>query len=150
MSHFASATKIDWSPDPDRLEKIAATVAERAIDNLDRSGIIDDPQPNLVQESPPLLGLRTLPADAYKLLLSNSISPLPLHKTLVLLTAIESAPEYHSHLRLALARAVVSTISNLHFGPEVIALASSRFDQASDWIKWPNLAAMIARQLDGR
>ena len=31
MSHFASATKIDWSPDPDRLEKIAATVAERAI-----------------------------------------------------------------------------------------------------------------------
>jgi DNA methylase len=40
MSHFASATKIDWSPDPDRLEKIAATVAERAIDNLDRSGIV--------------------------------------------------------------------------------------------------------------
>lgn len=119
MSHFASATKIDWSPDPDRLEKIAATVAERAIDNLERSGIFDDPQPNLVQESPPLLALRTLPADAYKLLLSNSISPLPLHKTLVLLSAIESAPEYHSHLRLALARAVVSTISNLHFGPEV-------------------------------
>ena len=68
MSHFASATKIDWSPDPDRLEKIAATVAERAIDNLERTGIIDDPQPNLVQESPPLLALRTLPADAYRLL----------------------------------------------------------------------------------
>jgi hypothetical protein len=32
MSHFASATKVDWSPDPDRLEKIAAAVAERAID----------------------------------------------------------------------------------------------------------------------
>lgn len=31
MAHFASITKIDWSPDPDRLEKIAAAVAERAI-----------------------------------------------------------------------------------------------------------------------
>jgi hypothetical protein len=119
MSHFASATKIDWSPDADRLEKIAATVAERAIDNLERSGVVDDPQPNLIQETSPLVALRTLPADAYKLLLTNSISPLPLHKTLVLLAAIESAPGYHSHLRLALARAVVSTISNLHFGPEV-------------------------------
>jgi hypothetical protein len=119
MSHFASATKIDWSPDPDRLEKIAATVAECAIDNLERSGVVDDPQPNLIQETPPLVALHTLPADAYKLLLANSISPLPLHKTLVLLAAIESAPAYHSHLRLALARAVVGTISNLHFGPEV-------------------------------
>jgi hypothetical protein len=119
MSHFASTTKIDWSPDPNRLEMIAATVAERAIDNLERSGIIDDPQPNLVQETPPFVALRTLPADAYKLLLTNSISPLPLHKTLVLLAAIESAPEYHSHLQLALASALVSTISNLHFGPEV-------------------------------
>lgn len=119
MSHFASATKIDWSPDPDQLEKIAAAVAERAIDNLERSGVVDDPQPNLIQETPSLVALRTVPVDAFKLLLTNSISPLPLHKTLVLLTAIESAPEYHSHLRLALARALVSTISNLHFGPEV-------------------------------
>ena len=28
MSHFASATKIDWSPDRDKLETIAAAVAE--------------------------------------------------------------------------------------------------------------------------
>ena len=119
MSQFASATKVDWSPDPDRLEKVAATVAERAIDDLERRGVVDDPQPNLVQETPPLVALRKLPVDADKLLLNNSISPLPLHKTLILLEAIESAPEYHSHLRLALARALVSTISNLHFGPEV-------------------------------
>jgi hypothetical protein len=119
MSHFASSTKIEWSPDPDRLEKIAADVAERAIDALERSGIIDDPQPNLVQETPPLVALRKLPADSEKLLLANSISPLPLHKTLVLMDAIDSAAAYHSHLRLALASALVSTISNLHFGPEV-------------------------------
>jgi hypothetical protein len=31
MSHFASVTKVDWSPDPDELEAIAAAVAERTI-----------------------------------------------------------------------------------------------------------------------
>lgn len=119
MSHFASVTKTDWSPDPDTLEAVATSVAERAIDVLDRDGIIDDPQPNLIRETPTLVSLRTLPADAFKLLLANSISPIPLHKTLVLRDAIAAAPRYQDHLRLALARAVVSTISNLHFGPEV-------------------------------
>jgi DNA methylase len=119
MSHFASDTKIDWTPDPDELEAIATAVAERAIDELERNGIIDDPQPNLIQESPRMAALRTLPPDAFKLLLTNSISAIPLHKTLVLLDVIQQASHYHGHLRLALARAVVSTISNLHFGPEV-------------------------------
>jgi len=119
MSHFASVTKTDWSPDPDTLEAVATSVAERAIDVLDRDGIVDDPQPNLIRETPTLVSLRTLPADAFKLLLANSISPIPLHKTLVLRDAIVTAPRYQDHLRLALARAVVSTISNLHFGPEV-------------------------------
>jgi hypothetical protein len=116
---FASDTKIDWSPDPDELETIAAAVAECAIDELERDGIIDDPQPNLIQETPRMTALRTLPPDALKLLLRNSISALPLHKTLVLLDAIQHALKYQSHMRLALARALVSTISNLHFGPEV-------------------------------
>jgi hypothetical protein len=40
VAHFASETKIDWSPDPDRLQNIAATVAERAIGHLDRDSII--------------------------------------------------------------------------------------------------------------
>jgi SAM-dependent methyltransferase len=119
MSHFASATKIDWSPDPDDLESIAGSVAERAIDQLDRDGIIDDPQPNLIRETPAIHALQTLPAEALKLLLTDSISPLPLHKTLILLDAISHAPRHHEHLRLALARALVGTISNLHFGPEV-------------------------------
>jgi DNA methylase len=119
MSHFASSTKVDWTPDADELESIAASVAERAIAAFDRDGIVDDPQPNLIHEKPSLIALRTLPAEADKLLLANSISPLPLHKTLVLLEAIDSAARYKSHFRLAAARALVSTISNLHFGPEV-------------------------------
>jgi DNA modification methylase len=119
MSHFASATKTDWSPDPNDLEIVATLTAEKALESLERDGIIDDPQPNLVRESPPASALRTLPPETEKLLLGNSISPLPLHKTLVLLEAIAAAPRYHSHLRLAVARSLVSTISNLHFGPEV-------------------------------
>jgi SAM-dependent methyltransferase len=119
MSHFASATKINWSPNPDDLESIAGSVAERAIDRLDHDGIVDDPQPNLIQERPAIHALQTLPPEALKLLLTHSISPLPLHKTLILLDVISHAPRYHEHLRLALARALVSTISNLHFGPEV-------------------------------
>lgn len=119
MSHFASVTKTDWTPDPDALESIGTSIAERALEVLDGDGIIDDPQPNLVREAPTLVSLRSLPADAFKLLLANSISPLPLHKTLVLRDAIAAAPRYQNHFRLALARALVSTISNLHFGPEV-------------------------------
>jgi len=55
------------------------------------------------------------------LLLANSISPLPLHKTLVLLDCLEQRQDerYHRHEQLALAKALVDSISNLHFGPEV-------------------------------
>jgi tRNA G10 N-methylase Trm11 len=119
MSYLATRTKLDWSPDPDEFEALAASIAERAITELDNQGIVDDPQPNLIRESPMLAPLRSLPPDAAKLLLSNSISPLPLHKTLALLDSIDRAPRFKDHFQLALARALVSTISNLHFGPEV-------------------------------
>lgn len=119
MSYLASRTKIDWSPDADELEAIAASIAERGLEILERDGIVDDPQPNLIRETPAFIALRTLPPELNKLLLGMSISPLPLHKTLVLLEAIGSAKRHRAHLQLALARALVSTISNLHFGPEV-------------------------------
>lgn len=119
MSYLASRTKVDWSPDPDELEAIATAVAERAVAVLERDGIIDDPQPNLLREEPALVALRTLPPAVDKLLLAASISPLPLHKTLVLIDEIDRAERYRPHMQLALARALVSTISNLHFGPEV-------------------------------
>ena len=66
-------------------------------------------------------GLRRLPEAAQKLLLTDSISRLPLHKTLVLLETLDEQKDarYDRHERLALARALVYEISNLHFGPEV-------------------------------
>jgi len=56
-----------------------------------------------------------------RLLVKNSISPLPLHKTLLLLDILDQyhRDSFYSHERLALAAALVSRIGNLHFGPEV-------------------------------
>jgi hypothetical protein len=65
--------------------------------------------------------LRTLDPEASRLLLGNSISPLPLHKTLVLLDCLRKqlTEPHYGHAVLALANALVFRISNLHFGPEV-------------------------------
>ena len=64
---------------------------------------------------------RSLPPESFALLLGDSISALPLHKTLVLLDSLDEVgePEFAAHHRLALAKAVVGSASNLHFGPEV-------------------------------
>jgi len=135
MSHFASNTKIDWTIDPDRLEKTALRVAEQVLATLERQGIIDDPQPNLIHETSDACDYLSLPEEELKLLLKNSISPLPLHKSLNLLRAIETAGYGVAHLKLALAKALVSTISNLHFGPEVgVGPAKSDAPVVSTWL----------------
>ena len=65
--------------------------------------------------------LKRLDAATKKLLIRDSISPVPLHKTLVLLECLTSrqSERYYGHLSLALANALVYSISNLRFGPEV-------------------------------
>jgi hypothetical protein len=65
--------------------------------------------------------MKTLDEERMKLLLKDSISPLPLHKILILrglLGEMEDA-RLIDHERLALARTAVANASNLHFGPEV-------------------------------
>jgi SAM-dependent methyltransferase len=74
MAYFASATKIDWSPDPDRIELAAARIAERTLSALEREGIIDDPEPYLLKETPSTAQFRHLSADATKLLLAEGAS----------------------------------------------------------------------------
>lgn len=103
MAHFAGSVKLDWTPDPGVMQSLVEQIVEQA------QGTLDRPQ-----------ALRELPEASQKIILKNSISPLPLHKTLVLLEHIDlAAKHYRSHFRLALAKALVSGISNLHFGPEV-------------------------------
>jgi len=96
MAHFASQVKVDWSPDPDRLRSHARKVAEWATERLAAEGVDDAPLGPLFSRArngngkgPHDHTLRKLPPDLQKLLLTNSISPLPLHKTLVLLDALK-------------------------------------------------------------
>ncbi|NQT51262.1 DNA methyltransferase [bacterium] len=119
MGHFASSVKTDWSPDADALLEHARVIADRTLDRLRRDGIEDEFF--FSQPSRPCVPLRSLPDEAMKLLLKDSISPLPLHKTLCLLDCMEEHRDerFYRHERVALATALVGDIGNLHFGPEV-------------------------------
>src|SRR5439155_2786865 len=99
------------------------------------------------------LTLRTLPAETWKFLLKNSISPLPLHKTLVLLETLgeRNHPRFNAHERLALAKALVFSISNLHFGPEVGVGPAKRDAQVINlWLNGVRTIAADLRELQGR
>ena len=122
MAGFASHTKLDWSVDPDTLVSHAKRVADGVVDQLKDQGIDDfGGGPLFDSHDPPRTDLRTLSPDRLSLLLRDSISPLPLHKTLLLLDALERHRDdaVYAHERLALAAALVSEVGNLHFGPEV-------------------------------
>jgi DNA modification methylase len=118
MAFFASRTKVDWRSAPEGLRRHADDVAEAAHAALALDAVTDVEalyQPHSTEF------LRQLPRESSELLLANSISPLPLHKTLVLLEVLAQHEDerYANYERLALARALVYSISNLHFGPEV-------------------------------
>ncbi len=117
---FAATVKAHWGIDPDTLLKHAAGVAERAHEILSAEGIPDE----LFFEHgnfPANSFLRTLLPEQERLLITNSISPRPLHKVLTLLDVLEQSKEHsvYAHERLALAKQLVHSISNLKFGPEV-------------------------------
>lgn len=105
LSAFAAQTKVDWSVSPDQLEHDAEAISVRANASISAS---DDQS------------LRGLSPDQHKLLLKDSISPRPLHRTLLLLDEInQCAGPNAPFLRLALARELPTRIGNLRFGPEV-------------------------------
>ena len=121
IAGFASRTKVDWGVDPRALVSHADEIADRTLARLREDGIDDFGPAPLFRRSGRAAALRTLSADRMGLLLRNSISPLPLHKTLVLLETLERHRDdaFDAHEKLALAAALVSGIGNLHFGPEV-------------------------------
>lgn len=115
---FASRVKTDWTPDPDGLLAHARLAAECASDILARDGVDDA---LALQARAPTCPLKTFTPEQDSLTLANSISPLPLHKTLVLLEVLDQMRDdrYYDHERLVLANVVVQSCSNLRFGPEV-------------------------------
>ena len=119
MAHFAARVKTDWEIDADGLLRFANEVADEAVENGCREADAFGP---LFRQGPATASaLRTLSPEQSRLLIKDSISPLPLHRVLVLLQAIERHPQklYRSHARLALAKQAVKEISNLRFGPEI-------------------------------
>ena len=133
MSAFAAATKLDWSPDGGALRRDADTIAGRIAERA---------------AAQPAAPLRTLPVEQQRLLLRDSISPLPLHKALVLRDAIDAARSPHAdHLRLALARELPTTIGNLRFGPEVGL--GERKEDVDAVGAWRRQVELFAWDLDG-
>ena len=119
---FASEVKTDWTPDPCALLDHAEQIAEKAKRILKSQGVSDQPHATPRNDNGNgACPLETLPEESMGLLLTDSISPLPLHKTLVLLRCIHerAKPHYYRHEMLRSAKALVSTIGNLSFGPEV-------------------------------
>jgi tRNA G10 N-methylase Trm11 len=122
MAHFASQTKLNWKADASELVVQAKEIAGIATARLRSEKIEDDPPlPLFGNGRPTERNLRSLHPETAAILLKDSISPLPLHKVLVLLDAIEHvrADKFRNHQKLALARVIVEGASNLEFGPEV-------------------------------
>lgn len=122
IAHFATATKVDWDINPDVLLEHSNYVAEKVLRKLEKDGIEDDPIFFDAKNGEHHLdSWQTLPPELNKLLLTDSISPLPLHKTLVLLDCLRQYEDkrYLNHQLLALAKSLVGPIGNLRFGPEV-------------------------------
>ena len=134
IAHLAASTKVNWELEPNNLiehaSKVSASTLE-ALSNLSSGTII------------------SLTEEAFKILLKDSISPLPLHKSLVLLEQIRGLKDdeniYHCEL-IALAKTLVFSSSNLYFGPEVGVRKSKKTDvQVIE--NWLNEVSNIANDL---
>jgi DNA modification methylase len=148
--HFATSVKLDWNIDPDLLLRQARQIGNKALSILKEQGIDDDFSFEIDQ---PDIQLKELPPEAASLILTNSISPLPLHKTLVLLECLQDYQNepYYRHALLALAKALVFKISNLHFGPEVgVKKPKNDAPVVSNWLLEIEKIAQDLRLVSGK
>ena len=130
--HFASCVKTDWHVDRELLLARAEEVARNTHMILASQGI-DDWRPSSREG----LSLKTIPPHRSQVLIKHSISPLPLHKTLILLEQIDlhQSTAAYRYLILALGKALVNTIGNLRFGPEVgVGKIKSDVPVVSAWL----------------
>jgi hypothetical protein len=111
--HFAASTKLAWRVDPEALLRHAQEIARRVQNRLFQDAFSAETisRENLLKFSP----------EQEAVVITDSISPLPLHKVLILLEEIDRERDnpFWAHERLALAKQTVYAFSNLRFGPEV-------------------------------
>ncbi len=150
FAHFACITKVNWDPNPAKLIQHSEIIADDARNALYAQGInAESDLPLFANNGFDENMLYSLPKESAKLLIGNSISPMPLHKTLVLLEKIDKYRNnhYYHHERLALAKALVFEISNLHFGPEVGVTRTKKLDVPVIDI-WLKIIRTMANDLD--
>ncbi len=131
IAYLASCVKVDWNIDPDELIRHAQIVSESVLKELKNQNTVRC----------------TLPPEAFELLLIDSISPLPLHKSLILLEELNRLRDdrFYRHELVALAKSLVSS-SNLSFGPEVGVDRNKKHD-APVIESWLNEIAKIANDI---
>lgn len=130
---FATKTKLNWDVNPELVYETALAVSEKVDRRLKEVGIEDK-----FLISNPSAFLKVLPVESSDILLKNSISPLPLHKALILFEEINNVNDRSSrdHLLLAGLKTVISDMSNLRFGPEVgVGKIKSDAQLISPWLK---------------
>ena len=109
MASLASRVKVDWEVDPKGLLSHAEEVANRSWQKLEKEGITHSSHlPLFDRNSRHAVHLRSLPEDKLKLLLKDSISALPLHKTL---TLIETLNEFEDSRFLATEQLALASLS---------------------------------------
>jgi len=136
MAYFACKTKLDWEISAQGLIDHALAIAEQA-----RQDLAWFPGDSL---------RHTLTAEGEKVLLRNSISPKPLHKALLLREHIEQQPDsrFLAHEKLALAKAVVGSASNLRFAPEASVVRAREDAPVIDlWLQAIDIMAADLRTL---
>ena len=113
---FAASTKLAWDVGPDELLCHARQTLERAREIM-----------LFTAETETLYRFNELQS---QIIIRDSISPLPLHRTLVLLEAIDSDRDspFWKFERLALMKHAVHSFSNLRFGPEVGVRRQKKLD----------------------
>lgn len=115
IKHIAQ-TKLKWNGNSEKLFDAALDISNQVERTFKRQGIDDK---NLEVDKSKIK-LLDLPEDSKKILLTNSISPIPLHKTLTLLKKInETDNKLKDYLLVALLKTVIKDVSNVRFGPEI-------------------------------
>lgn len=121
MTHFASTVKTNWGINEKNLLWIARDISEKA--NRE------------IRNKTDIIGLDS---EVQKLLLKDSICPLPLHQLLILRNRIneDASSVLKDYLLLALAKTAVGKASNLHFGPEVgVRGRKENVDVVTEWLE---------------
>lgn len=146
---FAGSTKVDWEIDATSLLEHAEGIKDRVISRLKRQGISDEPRGHLTIPTE----LRQLLPEQERIILKNSISPVPLHKALLLLDEINRFRNnsFGNHLRLAFANALVYKVSNLRFGPEV-GIGKTKYDSevVGQWFEEITKICSDLKSIEGR